>query len=298
MPNAITTAFVTEFQTVSALLLQQQDSRLRNAVTPYALNGEAAEILEQFGTSTAVTGLGRHADTPILDVPQDRRWCYPTDAEWGTMIDKQDKLRMLIDPQGPYTRVGVAALNRQIDDQIVTAIFGNANTGKTGGTITSLPSGQIIANTFGASAATGLNVAKLREARRLLKRAEVDVDAERPYCALSADKEADLLQEIQVIHADYNGNAPVLQDGRLMSYMGFDFIHSERFAGGAAYTGSTSGYEIPVWVKSGVGLGIWNDIEARVAEDPGKRFNWIVYMKLTCGATRLEEKRVVKIQAV
>lgn len=298
MPNSITTAFVTEFNQVADLLLQQTDSRLAMAVTPYALQGEAAEILEQFGSSTAVTGLARHADTPILDVPQDRRWCYPTDSEWGTMIDKQDKLRMLLDPQGPYTRVGVAALNRQKDDQIAAAIFGDAKTGKNGSTTTQFLSGNVIANTFGASAATGLNVAKLREARRLLKRNEVDLDgAETLYAALSADKESDLLNEIQVVNKDYN-SAPVLENGRLMSYMGFQFIHSERFAGGAAYTGSVSGYEIPVWVKSGVGLGIWGDLQARVAEDPGKRFNFIVYMKQTIGATRLEEKKVVKIQAV
>lgn len=298
MPNSITTAFVTEFNTTAALLLQQQDSRLAQAVTSYALKGEAAEVLEQFGTSTAVTGLGRHADTPLLDVPQDRRWCYPGDAEWGTMIDSQDKLRMLIDPQGPYTKVGVAALNRQKDDVIASAIFGSANTGKTGATIVTFPASQVIANTFGASAACGLNVAKLREARRLLKRAEVDLDMEAPYCALSADKESDLLNEAQVISREFNGAAPVLQDGRLTSYMGFNFIHSERFAGGSAYTGSVSGYEIPVWVKSGVGLGVWNDLVTQVAQDPGKRFNWIVYMKQTIGATRLEEKRVVKIQAV
>lgn len=297
MPNSVTTAFVTEFQTVSALLLQQQDSRLAQAVTPYSLKGEAAEVLEQFGSSTAVTGLARHSDTPILDVPQDRRWCYPTDSEWGTMIDSQDKLRMLLDPQGPYTRVGIAALNRQKDDQIAAAIFGNANTGKNGSTITQFLSGNVIANTFGASSATGLNVAKLREARRLLKRNEVDLDAEAVYCAISADKESDLLNEIQVINKDYN-SAPTLENGRLTGYMGIQFIHSERFAGGAAYTGSVSGYEIPVWVKSGVGLGIWGDLQAMVDQDPGKRFNWIVYMKQTIGATRLEEKRVVKIQAV
>lgn len=298
MPNQVTTAFVTEFQTVSALLLQQQDSRLAGAVTTYSLKGEAAEVLEQFGTSMAVTGLARHSDTPILDVPQDRRWCYPGDAEWGTMIDSQDKLRMLIDPQGPYTKVGVAALNRQKDDVIAGAIFGSANTGKNGSTIVAFPSGQVIANTFGASAATGMNVAKLREARRLLKRSEVDLDMESPYCALSADKETDLLNEIQVISREYNGDAPVLQNGRLTGYLGFNFIHSERFAGGSAYTGAVSGYEVPVWVKSGVGLGIWGDLQAMVDQDPGKRFNWIVYMKQTIGATRLEEKRVVKIQAV
>lgn len=298
MSDPITTSFVTEFETNVALLLQQTDSRLAGACTQYALKGESAEVLEQFGSTAAVTGLARHADTPIIDVPQDRRWCYPTDADWGTIIDKQDKLRQLIDPMGPITRAGAAAMNRQKDDQIVEAIFGTAHTGKTGATLTSFAAGQIVANTVGSSSASGLNVAKLRAARKILRKNEVDLEAEMPYCALSADKEDDLLNEAQFISSEYNGSAPVLQDGRLRSFMGFEFIHSERFAGGAAYSGSVSGYEIPVWVKSGIGLGTWEGMVANVAPSPLKRFNWVVYMKQTVGATRLEEKRVVKIQAV
>src|ERR1700761_3838138 len=160
MPNSITTAFVTEFQTNTALLLQQQDSRLAAACTQYSLKGESAEVLEQFGITNAVSGLPRHADTPVIDVPQDRRWCFPTDYDWGYMLDKQDQLRLLIDPKSEVTRAGVAAMNRAKDDVIVNAIFGTAKTGKNGSTNTAFPGGNVIATTFGASAATGLNVAK------------------------------------------------------------------------------------------------------------------------------------------
>jgi hypothetical protein len=81
-----------------------------------------------------------------------------------------------------------------------------------------------------------------------------------------------------------------------MGLLGIQFIHSERFQGGAA--GAAGNYQIPVWTKNGVGLGVWNDIKANVAEVPTKRFNWMVYMGMTLGATRLEEARVVQLLAV
>jgi hypothetical protein len=299
VPNSITTANITEFQSNVAMLLQQTDSRLAGAVTHYALKGEAAEVLEQFGQTTAVTGLGRHADTPILDVPQDRRWCYPTDVDWGTMVDKQDLLRLMIDPKSQMTAAGVAALQRAKDDIIAQAIFGTAKTGKTGSTSTSFLSGNIIANTVGGGgSAVGLNMAKLREARRILRKGEVNFEGDTIFAALPADKEADLFGEATVVNGDFNaGNAPIIANGRLAGILGIQFIHSERFLGGDQSQFTGSGYEIPVWEKSGVGLGIWNDVNVNVAEVPTKRFNWQVYMGMTVGATRLEEKRVVKILA-
>lgn len=297
MSDQITTAFVEQFQTNVGMLLQQQESRLRGACTPYALHGEAAEVLEQFGETAAVSGLPRHSDTPNLDVPQDRRWCYPTDVEWGILEDQQDKLRLLIDPEGPYSKAGVAALNRGIDDIIVAAMFGNANTGKTGATVVTFPAGQVVANTIGGSgSAVGLNVAKMREARRLLRKAEVDFENEQVFAGLPANKENDLLAEAQVIDQDFN-DKPILSNGKLTGYLGISFIHTERFVGGAR-NGDGAPYQIPVWVKSGIGLGIWNDINASVDKRPDKRNAYQVYLKMTVGATRLEEKRIVQVLAV
>lgn len=298
MPNSITTANITEFQSNAAMLLQQTDSRLAGAVTHYALKGEAAEILEQFGKTVAVTDLPRHADTPILDVPQDRRWCRPTDVDWGTMVDKQDLLRLLIDPKSQMTAAGVAALQRKKDDIIAAAMFGTAYTGKTGTTATSFLAGNIVANDVGSTAATGLNMAKLREARRLLRKAEVNFEGGTIYAALSADKEADLFGEATVVNSDFNAaNAPIIANGRLAGILGIQFIHSERFLGGDQSQFTGSGYEIPVWDKAGVALGVWNDVNVNAAEVPTKRFNWIVSMGMTLGATRLEEARIVKILA-
>lgn len=66
----------------------------------------------------------------------------------------------------------------------------------------------------GASAATGLNV-KLKAAIQLLLAAEAwDPSSGNPlYCAITAKQNRNLMDEIQVINADYNGEKPVVNDG-------------------------------------------------------------------------------------
>lgn len=297
MTDQITTSFVTQFGTNVALLAQQIGSRLRGAVMEGAHVGEGADFLEQFGVADVpASDLPRNSDTPNMAVPQDRRWVYPTSLDWGYLIDSQDKLRSLIDPTSEIARAAAASMNRQLDDVIVAATFGTAKTGKNAENSIVFPSGNVVANDVGASAATGMNVAKLREARRLLRHAEIDFDTEQVYAALCADKEADLMGDIQVTSREFN-QAPTLENGRLSQFLGIGFIHSERYVGGAS-NGNGTPYETPVWCKSGLHLGIWSDIHAEMAPRPDKRFATQLYTRMTVGASRTEEARVIKIASV
>ncbi|WP_104668705.1 phage capsid protein [Ensifer adhaerens] len=297
MSQFVTTAFVQQYSTNIAMLLQQQGSRLRGAVMEHGFVGKAATVVEQFGAVTPVKNLARHSDTPLISTPQDRRWVYPTDYDWADLIDSQDKLRMLIDPTGPYTQAGVMAMGRAMDDEIINGFFGTNNTGENGTTAVTFPSGQIVAANVGASANTGLNVAKLRAAKKLLMQAEVDIDNDQLFVAITAQQHDNLLNEVQAISLDYT-DRPVLVEGRIRSFMGFNFIHSERIPGGPSYAGSISTgglYYVPCWAKSGLALGMWNDVQASVDKRPDKRNSWQVYVTATVGACRTEEKRCVQI---
>mgnify|MGYP003351696913 FL=1 len=314
----VSTAFVQQYSTNIAMLLQQQGSRLRGAVQNFSFVGKAASMAEQFGSVNPVRNQSRHSDTPLISTPQDKRWIYPNDYDWADLIDNQDRLRMLIDPAGPYTQAGVMAMGRAIDDEIISGFFGANNTGENGtvstGTLYDYTShSQSIAGNTGASGQTGLNIAKLRAAKKKLLEAELDVDNEQLFCVISAKQHDDLLNEAQAISLEYN-TRPVLVDGRIMSFMGFNFIHSERIPGASGFnssinpgvsTGSTDGtyttgsrWMVPVFAKSGVALGLWNDIQATVDRRPDKRNSWQVYVTATLGAARLEEKRCVIINCV
>lgn len=315
MSTQVNTAFVQQYSTNVGMLLQQQGSRLRGLVINQSFTGKAASMMEQFGSVSPVRNQSRHSDTPLISTPQDKRWIYPNDYDWADLIDNQDRLRMLIDPAGPYTQAGAWAMGRAIDDEIIAGFFGSNNTGENGtsatGTLYAYNSNsQSVAATVGAAAATGLNVAKLRAAKRKLLEADLDIDNDQLFCAITAKQHDDLLNEVQAISLDYN-TRPVLVDGKISAFMGFNFVHTERIPGGAGFnatinTGLSSAdsdgsyvaasrWMVPCWAKSGLALGMWNDVQASVDRRPDKRNSWQVYVTGTFGGARTEEKRCVII---
>lgn len=318
MSYQVNQAFVQQYSTNVMMLLQQQGSKLRNAVQSYKYMGKAASVAEQFGQVSPVRNQSRHSDTPLISTPQDKRWMFPNDYDWADLIDNQDKLRMLIDPTSSYAMAGAWAMGRAIDDEIISGFF-NANlTGENGTSSTGLLSAfnsgsQMVAATLGASAATGLNIAKLRRAKRILMEGLVDVDNDQLVAVISARQHDDLLNEAQAISLDYNSK-PVLVDGKISSFMGFNFIVSERIPGASGFnaainpavpTGSSDGqyttgsrFMVPVFAKSGMALGVWNDITTTIDRRPDKRNSYQVYVTGTFGATRLEERRCVLINCV
>lgn len=287
MSQLVTTHFVSQFSTNIQLLLQQKDSRFSGAVSRGSYTGKAASPVDQVGSVTATKVTTRYASLTPADVPTDRRWIYPTDYEYNTRIDNFDKLRMLVDPQSTYVQAAVAAMNRAMDDEIISAMWGTAKTGETGGTSTTFASGQEIAYNFGTN--TGLTMAKLKEARRLLRAADID-PSEELFIGLTAKQEYDLLQESQVISLDYSSK-PVLVDGKVTEIMGFKVIHCERLVTDGTYR------RIPVWCKSGLHLGEWNGMQTNITQRTDLSSQpYQIYVCGTFGATRLEEKKIVKIE--
>ena len=293
MPDNITVAFVQEYKAATELQLQQQDSRLADKVSTGSHTGKAASIVEQFGSATAQLKTGRHVDTPLLDLSQDKRWVFPSDYEWGSLIDNEDKLRMIIDPTNPYTMAGAAAMNRAKDDVILAAVFGTNYVGENGTSTESfgtLGSGTYDVPVATGGAASGLNVAKLQLALRILMTANKGELNEAVYSAISSYEHDLLLKEMQVVNRDYGTSSGVLENGRVRRFMGIDFTLTERLT-------VTSGNRLcPVWMKSGLYLGTWNGLTAKVSERPDKSYAWQVYLAQTIGATRTQLGKSVRLQ--
>lgn len=300
-------AFVQQYSTSIQMLLQQKGGRLRDCVMVEPFKGKGAKAVEQFGAVAPTKNLSRHADTPLISTPQDARWIYPNDYDWADLVDDEDKLRMLIDPTSPYQQNAVNAMRRAQDEEILLSFFGTAQTGENGTTATSFPPGQIVAVNVGTAASTaGLNVAKLRAAKKLLLAAGVDIDTDTLYCAITSNEHDAMLNEAQAINLDYN-DKPVLVDGRIKAFMGFNFIQCEftdtvsfpqASGGGVSGQGllNGSGYRmVPAWAKSMVKLGVWNEIASSIDRRPDKRNSTQIYTTGTFGATRLQEKGVVQI---
>ena len=304
MSTQITTSFVKQYSANVQLLVQQMGSRLKNAVT--VETGKVGEevYMDRISATDAQKVTTRHGDSPQIDTPHDRRRVVPVDYDWGDLIDNPDRLRTLIDPASAYSVNAAMAMGRAMDDEIIAAATGNAFAGKTGGTTTALPSGQTIAtnsNSFDVDSNTQANnqpltVGKLIEARKILGAADADdydVNGNSNlFLVVNAQQLGFLLTSTKVNSADFN-QIRALVAGDLNQYMGFNIIRTERI--GTVTSNSQTCDSVLAFHRRGIGLCIWEDIVARVTERPDKRFSQYIYYRMTLGATRLEEERVVQI---
>ena len=286
MSDQVTTAFVQQYSTNVAHLLQQKGSKLRDSVMTSTATGKAAKAVEQVGAVNAQKRTTRHADTPLISTPHDARWVFPVDYEWADLIDDQDKVRMLINPQSPYAVNGAYAMGRAIDDEILGAFFGTSKTGENGTTDEAF-SGQTV--TAGSSGA--LEIGQLLEGKRILMENEVDLDNDQIFMAITAAQHEDLLGMADIKTIDSN-STKVLVDGRVRAFLGINFITTERIPGAG-----DDPTLCPMWAKSGMHLCVWNDITTKISEREDKSYATQVYLKTTIGATRLELGKVVKVQA-
>jgi hypothetical protein len=218
----------------------------------------------------------------------------PSDFDLPQLIDTFDKLRLLTDPNSSYVQNAVMAAGRQYDRLILTAFQATAKTGEAAGTSTSFTGGNEVDVATGGSTAK-LNVAKLREVKRLMMANFIDFDYEEAFIAITAYDHDALLGEIQVVSTDFNAGAPVLSEGRVQSFMGFRFIHCELVESVCAGTNEVT---LPVWVKSGMHLGIWDDMKHDISQrNDLQGIPWQVYTTMTAGATRIEENKVYAIES-
>jgi hypothetical protein len=211
------------------------------------------------------------------------------DYEWADLIDKEDKLKMLIDPQSDYAINAAWALGRSIDDAIIECFSNTAYAGKAGGTATVFPAANIV-----SGGATRLTLQKLLDAKAKLDGADVDPNEER-FIAVTATQLTDLLNISEIKDADFN-TVRALVRGEVDTFLGFKFIVCNRITFPYGLTSVAANFRsIPCWAKSGVVLALSKDINTRIDQRPDKSYATQVYACMGIGATRMEESKIVQI---
>lgn len=284
MSVQITTAFVEQYSANVQLLSQQKGSRLRGLVREEGVRGKNA-FFEQIGSVAARKRPSRHADTPRMDTPHARRRVSLVDYDWADLIDDEDKVRMLVDPTSTYSMAAAFAMGRSMDDALIEAALGTAQTGTDGSTSTVLPAGQKI-----AASATGLTLVKLLAAKELLDGADVDPDVPRHILVTSAQV-TDLLNTTEIKSSDFN-TVKALAQGQIDTFMGFKFTRTERL------TDDGTDRQVIAYAEDGLLLGVGLNPTAKIAERPDKNHATQVFYNMAIGATRMEEVKVVEIACV
>jgi hypothetical protein len=292
MSIQITTSMVEQYRSTVYHLSQQKGSKLRRAVRNETVNGRNA-YYEQLGAVSARMRTSRHADTPRMDTPHQRRRVSLNDYDWADIIDGEDQIRMLIDPTSQYAEAGAMAMGRAMDDAIIAAADGTAYTGVDGGTSTVFDTNMIVdvqTRWPGVSGADlGLNVAKLLEAKKVLSAGNVDPDDE-CWCVVNAAQVKSLLMDTRVSSHDYNSIKPLV-NGQVAQFAGFNIVVTERIG-----VDSNSDHKCLFWAKGGMLLGVGKDITSKISERADKNYATQVFLSMTIGATRMEEARVGYIE--
>ena len=289
MSLSITNAFVEQYRNNITVLTQQRGSKLRDFVT--VNNGVVGKTVftEQIGATEAKKRVSRHRDSPLVETPHKRRLYTMADYEWGDLIDKADRVRMLIDPTSTYAQSAAFAMGRAMDDVIITALSGAATT-EDQGSQSSQALTLTVAKAFDGQQSTdnGMNISKLRQAKQLMDTASVPEDEEK-FIVMSPIGVQQLLRSKEVTSADFN-TVRALVNGEIDTFMGFRFIVSNRLP-----VPASNERDAFVFTRSGIELGIGQDVMGRIEERPDKAFSTYVYYCMSLGATRLEEEKVVKI---
>ena len=285
MSVQITNAFVEQYKGNVEHLVQQKGSRLRDCVSVESVTGKNA-YFEQIGSTAAQVRTSRHSDTPRMDTPHSRRRVSLADYDWSDLIDDEDRIRMLIDPTGPYAKAAAMAMGRAMDDVIIAAADGTAYTGVAGGTSTAYDTAMTVDVQVGISPAadTGLNVGKLRSAKQLLDANEAEDDDR--YCVINALQLKNLLAETEITSSDY-AVVKALVHGEVDTFLGFDFRRTERIG-----TDANSDQKVLFWQKMGMKLALGKEPQVKISERDDKNYATQVFTSMSLGSTRMQEELV------
>src|SRR4030042_412691 len=302
MSLQIPVSFVDQFKANLLMLSQQKQPKLRGCCRPEAVTGDTMYV-ERLGPKDAQLRGARHGETPISDAQHSRRklsmadYIVPAD-----IIDKPDRLKLLIEPQGPYVQNQHFSLNRKIDDVIIEALWGNAYEGHTGATtVYNYSDGECrLVNSDGTIETAGsdndddtetpLTIAKLLTCKQILDDAEIDEERQR-YFLTNPYNINQLLNTTEVKSAEYN-TVKALAQGYINTFMGFEFIKSTRLPAHTTDTGATRSFAfaqtalvLAVAEEPSVSITVRNDLCDSVQ----------VFSTLSIGATRVEGPAVVQI---
>jgi hypothetical protein len=305
MSQQITEAFVQQYKSNIFHLAQQKGSRLRGCVRSEMQNGKR-QYFERLGQTAAILKTSRHMDTPQIDSAHSRRAVTLLDYIWADLIDDEDKIRLLIDPASPYSQAAMWAMGRAMDDLLIAAMRGNAYSGEEGTTAVPLPASQkVLAYTDGTPGTpTHLNIDTLRRVKKKFDANDIDESIPR-YFAYTSTQLSDLLGETETTSSDFN-TVKALVAGQIDTFMGFKFVRIERLPavdalydsnGNVDSAGSTlsNARRCLAWAGDGVVLALGKDMEAKIEKLPTKNYATQVFARMSIGATRIEENKVVEV---
>lgn len=270
-------------------LAQQMGTKLRGTVQERGVNGAAHnwETLSPFA-DLDLDGDGIKGDgvtpTPNEITPYARRISMAETIHTGTTVNNEDIVQMLIEPKSSATYALSMNMNRALDDVIIRAATGTALDGD--GVNNDLPASSIVGD--GTSPISFDFITEVQE--RFMQQ---DIDPEQPKVAVIGPTQVrKLLQLTEQTSADFVSRQALQQlnaSGIVMNWMGFTWIMSTRLL-----APSPGEIDCLFYTPDALGLQINEDITVQVAQDPSASFDWRLYTRMTIGAVRVQDEKIIR----
>lgn len=257
----------------------QTTGKLRNYVTlRNSVVGDTYKF-RAMGKGLATQRTAPSSDTIPMDIAHSLITCTLSNWDADEYTDIFDTKEVNFDEVNELALTISSALGRRLDQLIIDACI---NAGSYAGTV-----GVDIGGT-----STGMNMAKLRKAKRYLDDQGVPMDGR--VMLISAAGLESLLGETPVTSADYN-SVKALVNGEINSFVGFKFETIEtRTEGGLPISSTTrDGF---AFHKDALGLAIGMDISTKIDWIPQKK-SWLSAGQMKAGAVARDVYGIVKVQS-
>ena len=276
MAISISNAFVTLFD-AEVKQAYQADTVLRNTVRLRSGVQGATHKFPKIGAGVATVRVPQTDVTP-LNVEYTQATVTLSDYIAAEYSDIFNQAKVNFDERQELVQVVGKAIGRRADQLVIDAIAASG---------TSLT----VSNDIGGTD-SNLNVAKLREAKRLMDAGNVPMQDR--FILIHASNLSNLLSETAVTSSDFN-TVKALVQGDINTFLGFNFITiGDRSEGGLTGGGSGSDRTVYAWHKSAVGMAEGMGIRSEINYIPEKT-SWLVASMLSAGATAIDAGGIVSI---
>lgn len=276
MAVSISNAFVTLFDT-EVKQAYQADAVLRNTVRLRTGVTASTHKFPKIGSGVAQVRVPQTDVTP-LNVTYSQATVTLGDWIAAEYSDIFNQAKVNFDERSELVQVVSKAIGRRAD-QIVLDALAASSTGLT------------VSNDIGGTD-SNLNVAKLREAQRLMNAGNVPMEDR--FLVIHASNLSNLLSETAVTSSDFN-TVKALVQGELDTFLGFKFITlGDRTEGGLAGGGSGADRTVYAYHKNAVGMAEGMGVRSEINYIPEKT-SWLVSSMFSAGAVAIDATGIVAI---
>lgn len=275
---------------------QQKISRLSIIPAVEMLSGNKT-FFDKLGSNSSYNKTSRGEVKTFSNLTFERRQVQETFASFDHILDKEDLIKYVENPQNMIIESAASAMGRQKDSIIMSAIQGNAVVTTNGSTANQALTLSVAVNDHSYDSGSGdvaLTPSKLKEAIRLLQQNYGYDGSQKLFCVAPIGQIMELASSDEVINKDFRSSAVLEAPGvhkGISGYLGIDFIAYED-------TGVDGNADEQVYLLTGdaIRLGVFQEMKAEILKDTTRVGNPdTISVTQALGAVRMHEEKVVEI---